>query len=86
MNQIAMAANHNLMPVFYAGCTAGEIDSEGIHVCAGPQTRLKFLTDWINLHSSIDSPGDICIFAGYDMTPYVLGALFGVYLKERDDI
>ena len=65
-NQLAMAANGGAMPVLMPGCSTSSDDWR--HQCMTAATHLKFLSDWINLHSVIASVGDLLIWAGDKLT------------------
>jgi hypothetical protein len=62
LNQIAMVFNGGAMPVLVHSCPADGLD--WLHTCWDSHTHLKFLTDWINLHTMIASVGDMLLWAG----------------------
>lgn len=68
MNKIVMAANGGLMPVYptlskltgyFTADPLGNFDK--IHSIGDASTRLKFLTDYIDLGYSVLSPGDVLV-------------------------
>lgn len=65
LNQIAIAANHGLMPVYMPACEygveSGIIDAR--HICMTSAMHFKFLSDWINV-GDILSPGDVLLGMG----------------------
>jgi len=68
LNQLAIGQNAGKMPVFpslsyLTGYVTPEIVRTGdaLHVLGGPETRLKFLTDYIDYGYCILSPGDVLI-------------------------
>lgn len=62
LNQLAMAVNGGVMPVLWNSMNKWEPDSG--HVVMTHATHLKFLCDWINLHTDILSPGDLFLTVG----------------------
>lgn len=63
LNALVMAANNGQMPVLWpGGCTPAVMD--GFHSCIEKTTRLKFLADYIVMHSGVTSPGDMFIYLG----------------------
>lgn len=72
LNQIAVAANKGLMPVLMSGCTVGPLGKvmngvrvlDEMHSCMEPSSKFKILCDWINLHSSVLSIGDVLLYLG----------------------
>jgi hypothetical protein len=72
LNQIAVAANRGLMPVWYAPCAIGHEGQvingvrvlDDMHSCLTASSNFILLCDWINLHASILSPGDVLLNLG----------------------
>lgn len=63
MNALVMAANGGQMPVLFpGGCEAAKEYLDFVHSCMTPATRLKFLADWIVMHSGVASPGDFFLW------------------------
>lgn len=76
LNQVAIAFNSGLMPVEFKNCPAGYlINTE--HNCAGPESHLRFLDDWIYYDDIIYSPGDIGMMLGQAGTVFTLMSLLG---------
>lgn len=64
LNALVMAANGGQMPVLWpGGCTAADV-GDGFHSCMSAATHLKFLSDWIVLHTGVASPGDMFVYLG----------------------
>jgi len=65
MNATVIAANYGQMPVLTpGGCDPDDMDSV-IHACMVPETRLKFLGDWVRIRGmGIASPGDFVLWSG----------------------
>jgi hypothetical protein len=58
LNNIVITANNGLFPVFpfwYRDI----IINDGIHILGNEVTKLKFLSDWIDIGWNIYSPGDV---------------------------
>jgi hypothetical protein len=75
MNAVVVAANHGQMPVLTPGGCDPKEDMDGrIHSCMVPETRLKFLADWILIRGmGIASPGDFIEWAGERLFwPFIL--------------
>src|SRR5580765_5181295 len=62
LNQIAMVTNDGLMPVLWNSQNPWSPDDT--HSVMTSATHLKFICDWINLHSVILSPGDVLLSLG----------------------
>lgn len=59
LNQLVMAVNGGAMPVLFPGVL--DLSSDPIHIAMTHATHLKFLADWIDLHTAILSPGDLLL-------------------------
>lgn len=60
-----------------------------IHCVMSDSTHLNFLADWIDLHSEIDSPGDLMLDLGdwaWGYAPMVWGLLFCVDALRRKQV
>lgn len=55
--------NYGYMPVEIEGCSEN-LMLDNVHICAGNDTRLRLLDDWIYTKHNIISPGDIGIVGG----------------------
>jgi hypothetical protein len=87
LNQIAIVANGGVMPVQWYSATHAWGDDPD-HVIMTSATHLKVLCDWINLHSSILSPGDVLLSLG-DLTigpAFWAWIAYAIYRAFRDEI
>jgi Family of unknown function (DUF5317) len=88
LNVACMVANHNQMPVLLADeCSREALDADGadpIHTCYTPQTRLKFLGDWIYIRvwDGYFSPGDFLILSGLGLFVPFLTVLVALVLND----
>lgn len=60
-----------------------------IHCVMSDSTHLNLLADWIDLHSEIDSPGDLMLDLGdwsWNYAPMVWGLLFCVDALRRKQV
>lgn len=72
LNQIAVNANKGLMPVYMASCSIGKAGQviqgvrvlDEMHSCMTPASHFILLCDWINLHASVLSIGDLLLGLG----------------------
>lgn len=77
LNQLAIAINDGRMPVLDAAECNGTSSVLGeIHSCMTPASHLKIICDWINLHTTILSPGDVLLNIG----DLLIGPLFWAWL------
>lgn len=85
LNQVALVANNGQMPVLFPGGCDKFPDRDGdlIHTCMTHASHLKVLSDWINLHVSIMSLGDLLLLAGESTFWYFLVA-WGVVMIKRN--
>jgi hypothetical protein len=83
MNSIAIAANHSQMPVeWMGGCGTYPEDHDIVHSCMTPQSRLKILSDWIQLGRTMTSPGDLLIELHDDLFAPCLWAWVALMLNR----
>jgi len=101
LNQIAINANHDSMPVLYnAGNvkdfikegypkeSQGEILTDSTHSVLTPDSRFYVLCDVIDFGSVKYSVGDVFIFASQDLgefIPYVWGLALYAALRKKED-
>jgi len=84
LNQIAVNANKGLMPVYMASCSIGKAGQviqgvrvlDEMHSCMTPASHFIILCDWINLHASILSVGDVLLELG----AMSVGPLFWIWI------
>lgn len=86
LNQIAMAVNGARMPVLWAADNPWVPDTD--HSVMTHGTHLKLICDWINLHSSILSPGDVLLSLGELITGPCFWAWIAyiLYRAFRDEV
>ena len=85
LNQAAVVANHGQMPVLWpGGCDNFPNTDDTDHVCMTPETRLKFLCDWIELHGAVESPGDVFILLGMVLLHPLFWMWVGLVLRRLD--
>lgn len=79
MNQLAMAFNSGLMPVFYSECVQGTVGPiiDADHSCMTAATHLKVLCDWLNFHTAILSLGDLLLY----LSDYIQAPLFWMWFS-----
>lgn len=70
VNAVVMGRNHGQMPVLWPGGCLAKSNWMGdyLHSCMTAKSRLKFLSDWINLlgmNIGVASPGDLVLWLGY---------------------
>ncbi len=93
LNKLAMAQNNGRMPVYpslsyLTGYITNEVicTADTIHSLGGPDTHLKFLTDYIDYGYCILSPGDVLIHLFVCVALYALiKAVNGRYGGARAD-
>lgn len=95
LNQIAVNANNGLMPVWYGACsvgTSGKVMAgvrvlDDMHSCLTSATHYKILCDWINLHASVLSPGDVLLALGDLVTvpAFWMWIAYVLYRAARDE-
>jgi hypothetical protein len=80
LNQAAVIANHDTMPVLVNQAKASHVPDD-IHAVMDSQTRLKFLCDIFDARDAIYSLGDGFLFFGLWLEPYAffLWALIMIY-------
>ena len=60
-NRLVMRVNGGKMPVFN---TSYKIPETETHIAGGPYTRLRILSDWIDMGRGIVSIGDVLLILG----------------------
>lgn len=96
INQLAIIANHDSMPVLASGYKVKEHASEIMpdgefnsrHQLMTPSTRLNFLGDIFDFESETDSLGDLFIQLGQYLNPfaYLLWGVLMVQDKVKSDV
>jgi len=65
LNAVVIAINHGMPVLAYGALTCDTaVFDKAVHICMTPQTRLRFLADWIYTMGLMASPGDYLEWLG----------------------
>lgn len=63
---------------------SGDQFLDDVHSIMGPNSRLKFLADYIDLKSSLYSPGDLLVMLGQFLWPFAIPAWVALVIKDHN--